>query len=83
MTRNLQNTIFDVKKLLGLKFKELTHIRNSKDWPFRVVKGRRDRIQVQLSSFRDRSDKKDVSIESLCTAIIADLKSTAESRLRG
>ena len=83
MTRNLQNTIFDVKKLLGRKFKELAHIRESKDWPFRVVKGRRDSILVQLSSFRDRSHKKDVYIESLCTAILADLKTTAESRLRG
>ena len=68
---------------IDMEFKELAHIRESKDWPFRVVKGRRDRILVQLSSFRDRSHKKDVYIESLCTAILADLKSTAESRLRG
>ncbi len=49
LTTNPENTVFDIKRLIGRKFDESTVQQDIKFWPFKVVnKGNKPNVEVQV-----------------------------------
>jgi heat shock 70kDa protein 1/2/6/8 len=44
--KNAKNTIFDAKRLIGLKFSEKTIQDDIKTWPFKVERGPDDKPMI-------------------------------------
>lgn len=76
-TINPENTVFDVKRLIGRKFKDKTVQRDKKLFPFSVVdvKGK-PYVEVTVNG-----EKKQFAPEEVSSMILQKMRSTAESYL--
>ena len=48
MNKNPTNTVFDAKRLIGLKYSSETVQNDKKLWPFKVIADAKDRIQIEV-----------------------------------
>lgn len=75
---NPQNTIYDIKRLIGRKFSDRCVQEDIKLWPFRVVPGDNDKPLVEVSY---RGETKRFSAEELSAMILSEMKRVAETCL--
>merc|ERR1712209_323780 len=74
---NPNNTIFDVKRLIGRKFNESTVQSDRKHWPFQVVEQNGlPRLRVEY-----QSEEKTFTPEEISSMVLVKMKETAEAYL--
>ncbi len=78
MIVNPENTLFDIKRLIGRKFNDPTVQEDMKFWPFKVVAGEHDRALVQVEF---RGEKKLFSAEEISAMILSQMREIAEHYL--
>lgn len=75
---NVKNTIFDVKRLMGHKFKD-THVQEDlKHFPYNVVEGSNGSSSIEIEY---KGEKKSFSPEEVSAMILTKMKETAEAYL--
>jgi heat shock protein 1/8 len=76
--RNLQNTIFDAKRLIGRRWEEKTVQEDIKTWPFKVVAdaGGKPAIVVE-----HKGESKQFTPEEISSMVLIKMKQTAEAAL--
>jgi heat shock 70kDa protein 1/2/6/8 len=77
-TRNLKNTIFDVKRLIGRKFDDKIVQDDQKLWPFKIVEGSGNK---PLISAKYKDEKKKFTPEEISAAVLGKMKECAEAYL--
>mmetsp|Transcript_53525 Transcript_53525/g.105550 ORF Transcript_53525/g.105550 Transcript_53525/m.105550 type:complete len:711 (+) Transcript_53525:77-2209(+) len=75
---NPENTVFDVKRLIGRKHSDPTVQKDAKLFPFKIIQGSSDKPMVQVQS---GDDTKILSPEEVSAMILRKMKETAESFL--
>jgi len=76
-TVNPTNTVFDVKRMIGRKFKDKTVQADMKLWPYDVVsKGDRPYVQVDV-----KGEKKQFAPEEISAMVLNKMKQIAEAYL--
>jgi len=76
-TINPENTVFDVKRLIGREFKDKTVQHDKKLWPFKVVaKGKRPYIEVEVGD-----DTKQFAPEEISAMVLTKMRDIASSYL--
>jgi len=75
---NPENTIFDIKRLIGRKFSDPIVQTDMKHWPFRVVGDSQDKPLIEVSF---KGEVKLFTPEELSSMILGKMKKTAESFL--
>ncbi len=78
ISRNLQNTVYDVKRLIGRRFNESTVQEDIKNFPFKIVEGENESILIEVEHM---GEKELFKPEQLSAAILTKLKEVAESYL--
>jgi len=75
---NPANTIFDAKRLIGRNFDDTTVQKDTKLWPFNVIKdsGNKPRLEVDF-----KCEKKTFTPEEISAMILTKMKETAEGYL--
>ena len=75
VTMNPNNTVFDVKRLIGRDLNDQTVQKDMKHWPFKVVvaAGTKPKIQVEF-----KYEKKTFTAEEVSSANLTMMKETAE-----
>ncbi|GJX84672.1 heat shock cognate 70 kDa protein [Tanacetum coccineum] len=76
--RNPNNTVFDVKRLMGTKFSDGRVRKDIESWPFKVTKGSGDKPMIL---FEHESEEKRFSPEEISAMILKKLKDAAEAYL--
>eukprot|EP00029_Vermamoeba_vermiformis_P014069 TRINITY_DN90_c0_g1_i1.p1 TRINITY_DN90_c0_g1~~TRINITY_DN90_c0_g1_i1.p1 ORF type:complete len:652 (-),score=270.03 TRINITY_DN90_c0_g1_i1:119-2074(-) len=75
---NPENTLFDIKRLIGRKFNDPTVQEDMKYWPFKVIAGEHDRPLVQAEF---RGERKLFSAEEISAMILSQMREIAEHYL--
>lgn len=71
---NLENTVYDMKRMLGKRFDDETIIQGKNQWPFQVVdQARKLGIKVQ-----HKGASRTYSAEELCSKILLKMKEVAQ-----
>jgi heat shock protein 5 len=77
LTTNPENTIFDIKRLIGRKWDEPSVQHDIKYWPFKVVnQNNRPVVQVQVGS-----ETKSFTPEEISAMVLTKMKDIAEAYL--
>lgn len=77
LTSNPENTVFDIKRLIGRKFDEKAVQSDIKYWPFKVVeKGNKPSVQVQVGA-----ETKTFAPEEISAMVLTKMKEVAEAYL--
>jgi len=77
LTTNPENTVFDIKRLVGREFKDTSVQHDLKYFPFKVIdKSKKPYVQVETGS-----GLKDFSAEEISAMILTKMKETAEAYL--
>ncbi|KAJ1673840.1 ATPase with role in protein import into the ER, partial [Spiromyces aspiralis] len=74
---NPENTIYDAKRLIGLRYDDKAVQRDMKHWPFTVV-NRKGRPYFQVEY---KSEKREFPPEEVSAMVLAKMKETAEAYL--
>lgn len=78
--RNPKNTVFDVKRLIGRKFNDLTVQKDVKLWPFKVVsQGGNDDKPMIVVKFKGETKK--YCAEQISAMILGKMREVAEAHL--
>ncbi|CAN6289863.1 unnamed protein product [Urochloa humidicola] len=75
---NPENTIFDVKRLIGRRFSSPSVQGDIKLWPFKVIAGRDDRPMIVVQ-YED--EERQFAPEEISAMVLAKMKETAEAYL--
>ena len=75
---NVENTIFDSKRLIGKKFSDSTVKSDIKYWPFKVVSGPGDKPVINVEY---NGEKKNFSPEEISAMVLTKMKEIAENYL--
>ncbi|KAL6452495.1 KAR2 Endoplasmic reticulum chaperone BiP [Candida maltosa Xu316] len=74
---NVNNTVFDIKRLIGLKYNDETVQKELKHLPYRIVnKGNKPVVEVEFNG-----EQKDFSPEEISSMVLGKMKSIAEDYL--
>ncbi|KAJ2492511.1 ATPase with role in protein import into the ER [Coemansia sp. RSA 2050] len=75
---NPENTIFDAKRLIGLRYDDKEVKRDMKSWPFKVVskEGGKPNFRVNV-----KGEKRDFSPEEISAMVLGKMKEIAEAYL--
>ena len=77
LTSNPENTVFDVKRLIGRRWEESTVQSDLKFFPFKVInKGGKPHVEVDVGD-----EKKVFASEEISAMVLTKMKETAESYL--
>jgi len=78
---NLENTVFDAKRMVGRKFSDEIVQKDMKLWPFKVIqKQPGDRIAIQVQYL---GETKEFSPEEISSMVLTKMKKTASDYLGG
>ena len=75
---NPMNTVFDAKRLIGLKFSDPKVQDDIKDWSYKVVSGKSDKATVEIEF---KGEKKRFEPEEISSMVLTKMKETAETFL--
>jgi heat shock protein 1/8 len=75
---NPENTVFDVKRLIGRKFNDASVQSDLKHFPFKVVAGRDDKPLIEVNF---KGEKKQFSPEEISSMVLVKMKDVAEKYL--
>ena len=75
---NPMNTVFDAKRLIGLKFSDPKVQDDIKDWSYKVVFGKSDKATVEIEF---KGEKKRFEPEEISSMVLTKMKETAETFL--
>ncbi|KAD3067740.1 hypothetical protein E3N88_35620 [Mikania micrantha] len=78
ITRNPDNTVFDVKRLMGNRFSDSRLQKDIKSWPFKVIEGSVDKPIIVLEH---NDAEREFSPEEVSSMILKNLKEAAEAYL--
>ncbi|GLJ09713.1 hypothetical protein SUGI_0114620 [Cryptomeria japonica] len=78
MSTNPLNTVFDVKRLVGRRFKDSSVQADMKLWPFRVVSQKNDKPMVEVSC---QGEVKLFAPEEISSMVLMKMKTIAEQYL--
>jgi L1 cell adhesion molecule like protein len=73
---NPENTVFDVKRLIGRKFHDDTVQQDMKHWPFKVVPKEGDKPYIQV---RYKGEVKEFAPEEISAMVLGKMKEVAEA----
>ncbi|KAF2831430.1 heat shock protein-like protein [Ophiobolus disseminans] len=74
---NPENTVFDVKRLIGRRFEDETVTKDIKSWPFKVIdQGGSPMIEVEYLG-----EKKQFSAQEISAMVLVKMKEVAEVKL--
>ncbi|KAL6131452.1 hypothetical protein ACLB2K_069828 [Fragaria x ananassa] len=76
--RNPENSIFDVKRLIGRKFSDTTVQSDKKLWPFKVVEGPDDKPMILVTH---KGKEKQCAPEEISSMVLAKMREIAETYL--
>ncbi|KAE8832996.1 hypothetical protein PTNB73_09603 [Pyrenophora teres f. teres] len=74
---NPENTVFDVKRLIGRRFEDETVTKDIKSWPFKVV----DQNGSPLVEVEYLGEKKQFSPQEISAMVLVKMKEVAETKL--
>lgn len=75
---NPKNTVFDAKRLIGLKFSDPKVQNDIKDWSYTVVSGKSDKATIEVEF---KGEKKRFEPEEISSMVLTKMKETAETFL--
>ena len=75
---NPRNTVFDAKRLIGLKFSDPKVQNDIKDWSYKVVSGKSDKATIEVEF---KGEKKRFEPEEISSMVLTKMKETAETFL--
>ncbi|CAI9090573.1 OLC1v1025375C1 [Oldenlandia corymbosa var. corymbosa] len=75
---NPVNTVFDAKRLIGRRFKDVSVQDDMKLWPFTVTSGPGGQPMIEVSY---KGEKKQFAAEEISSMVLSKMKETAESYL--
>lgn len=75
---NPENTLFDIKRLIGRRFSDPTVQNDMKYWPFKVVAGEGDKPRIEVEF---RGERKLFSPEEISAMILSKMREIAEHYL--
>ena len=75
---NPKNTVFDAKRLIGLKFSDPKVQNDIKDWYYKVVSGKSDKATIEVEF---KGEKKRFEPEEISSMVLTKMKETAETFL--
>ncbi|KAJ0784038.1 putative Heat shock protein 70 family [Helianthus annuus] len=78
ITRNPNNTVFDVKRIMGSRFSNIKLQKDIESWPFKVIEGSNDKPMIVLEHM---GVNKEFSAEEISSMILKNLKEAAEAYL--
>ncbi|KAI3762286.1 hypothetical protein L1987_52711 [Smallanthus sonchifolius] len=78
ITRNPNNTVFDVKRIIGKRFSDVRLQKDIQSWPFKVIEGSNDKPMIVLEHM---GVNKEFSPEEISSMILKKLKEAAEAYL--
>ncbi|KAK9055302.1 hypothetical protein SSX86_026384 [Deinandra increscens subsp. villosa] len=78
ITRNPNNTVFDVKRAMGTRFSDVRLQKDIQSWPFKVIEGCNDKPIFVLEHM---GASKEFSPEEISCLILKNLKEAAEAYL--
>lgn len=78
ISSNVQNTIFDSKRMIGKKFSDATVQADMKYWPFKVVSGTAGKPVIK-AQYMD--EEKSFSAEEISSMVLIKMKEIAEAYL--
>jgi heat shock 70kDa protein 1/2/6/8 len=76
---NLENTVFDIKRLIGRKVTEEVVRSDMANWPFKVEKGPNDNPRINV---RHQNENKSYPPEQISGIVLAKMKAIAEDYLQ-
>nr|XP_043632964.1 heat shock cognate 70 kDa protein-like [Erigeron canadensis] len=79
ITRNPNNTLFDVKRLMGNRFRDIRVQEDIKSWPFKVTEGNERKPMIVFE--HDSHENRSYSPEEISSMILKNLKEAAEAYL--
>ncbi|KAJ0793221.1 putative Heat shock protein 70 family [Helianthus annuus] len=71
ITRNPNNTVFDVKRIMGSRFSNIKLQKDIESWPFKVIEGSNDKPMIVLEHM---GVNKEFSAEEISSMILKNLK---------
>ncbi|KAF5849820.1 hypothetical protein GGP41_005277 [Bipolaris sorokiniana] len=74
---NPENTVFDVKRLIGRRFEDETVTKDIKSWPFKVV----DQNGSPIVEVEYLGEKKQFSPQEISAMVLVKMKEVAETKL--
>jgi len=75
---NPENTVFDVKRLIGRRFDDEKMQADIMQWPFKVTRGE---FGMPVIEVEDKGERMDYSPEEISSIVLAKMKETAEAYL--
>jgi len=75
---NPTNTVYDIKRIIGLKNDDPNVIEEMKNWPFEVINGEDDKPRISVTY---RGEPKSYSPEQISSMVLSKMKETAEAYL--
>ena len=73
---NVQNTVFDAKRMIGRKFSDPTIQNDMKHWSFKVIDDGHDKPVIQVQY---KGETKKFTPEEISSMVLTKMKETAES----
>ncbi|XP_061985410.1 heat shock cognate 70 kDa protein 2-like isoform X1 [Populus nigra] len=73
---NPVNTIFDAKRLIGMRFSDVAVQSDIKHWPFKVVAGPRDKPMIVVNY---KSEERQFAAEEISAMVLRKMREIAES----
>jgi L1 cell adhesion molecule like protein len=78
VSMNPENTVFDAKRMIGMKFSDSAVQSDMKHWPFKVVAGPDGKPIIEVTY---QGNKKTFSAEEISSMVLVKMKNIAESYL--
>jgi L1 cell adhesion molecule like protein len=76
VARNPENTVFDAKRLIGRKFSDREVQSDMKLWPFKVLSGKDEKPEIQVSH---KGETKTFMAEQISSMVLVKMKEIADA----
>ena len=73
--RNMENTLFDMKRLIGREINDERSVKDREQWPFDIVEGNSNRPMIRLSN--NKGEEKQLYPEEIQAKILEKIQKAA------